>query len=188
VKDVKFSAASATFGALLIAFSLPAVAAGQGQPVAAQFSASVKPIVDCVRATACRNMTATTINWFDMVGLPVQRFAVDGWTYAVWFQSGRPGEERLTFYLTPPGEPRPTESLSVDLNGHLVKAELGPQPGERVPSRESYDVWVVKHKVFSEAAWHPSGRTVGEEFRQFWQKLADQALAAAGRAIGVLLR
>jgi len=175
----------ALFAAVLVAITAPAVAARQRPPAIGLARSALKQLVDGARAGACKNMSRATINWFDVIGIPVLTFSDNGWSFAMQLEpAGRSGAERLTFVVTRPDERRPTERLSVDVNGRLVRGELGPQPGERVPSRESYETWSRNHKVFAEAAWHPSGQLVGDEFRPFWQALADRALAAAARVIG----
>jgi len=144
-----------------------------------------KDIAACVQASNCKNMTSGTINWFDVIGIPALTFTEGEWTYALSFDPGgrmnRPA--RVYIRLKPQDSRGFTHSLALDLNGQLASAELGPQPGEMVPSRTSYEEWKATHKAFATAVFHPSGAASGEEYKPFWQPLADQALAAIKRQI-----
>ena len=139
---------------------------------------SFKDILTCVQANKCKNMTKSSLNWYDLVGIPVMTFKSEGWTYG--FRSDPSNElPGLRIYLTEPGSRRPSHSLTLDVTGRLFQAELGPQPGDSGPTRMSPEeraAWPRKHKVIDS----PS---LGNEFRPYWQKLADQALDAVRREI-----
>ena len=162
---------------------LISVSVGQDKP-AVPFG----DIVSCVRAGACKNMTAGTINWFDVVRIPVLTFKDDGWTYALRYDPERPTglPATLAIFLTPPNETQPTQSVTLDLKGELVRGSLGPQPGERVPAdtrNGGLQASLLLHKNFAAAGWYPSGEVIGAEFKPMWQKSADQGLAAIARVL-----
>ena len=159
-------------------------------PVLAQDTPAVPfdQIVACVRVTNCKNMKVSSLNWYDQVGIPVMTFNDGGWTYALRSAAPRASgpPESLGIWLTPPGESRPSRLLTLDMTGQLVGGELGPLPGDAAPQRmtsEEFAAWRQLHKVFQSPARTPRGEAYGNEFKPFWQELADQALAAVVRAI-----
>ena len=59
-----------------IAFAVAAafaLALAQDKP-----AASFDAILACVKARSCKNMTASTVNWFDVVTIPVVTFSDEG--------------------------------------------------------------------------------------------------------------
>jgi hypothetical protein len=153
----------------------------QDKPAAA--AASFEKAFACVRAGACKNMTAARIHWFDVINIVVLTFSDDGWTYGLLVAPQRDKPERLTVFLTPPGEGRPTQQLGLIANGQLVTASLGPLMFEGLFDGRDHAAWLLSHQVYAAAGWHPSGQLVGEQFKPFWQKQADQAIAAIARVM-----
>ena len=101
-------------GLLLIA----AITLGQDKPAVP--AVPFQQLFACVRAGACKNMTSARIHWFDVINIDVLTFTDGGWTYGLNVAAARDRPERLTVYLTPPGERRPTQQLGLDINGQLV--------------------------------------------------------------------
>jgi hypothetical protein len=138
-----------------------------------------RDILACAQAANCTNMTKSGITWYDQVGLAVITFEEDGRKYAL-----KSTGTRLSVWLTVPGDRAPSRLVSLDSNGALRSGELGPQTADSGPRRRTPDemaAWRQTHKVFNSGVDRPGAGVLGEEFRPFWQALADQALAAIRR-------
>ena len=123
----------------------------------------------------------STTSWADMGGIPVLVFKDDQDSLAL---SSRDGE--LTIFVIKAGERRPSRMISVAAKGHVVSAQLGPQPGENFPMRmtpEQTTEWRKLRKSYRSAEKASQLGTWGEEFKAGWQLEADQALAAIARVM-----
>ena len=130
----------------------------------------------------CKNMRSSGLNWYDQVNIPVVEFSEDGFRYGL---RNNPKQEGLSIWITMKGESRPSRLLMVGADGKAISAELFfVPPGGGWPRRltpEERDQWYKDAKVLSP----PMGTrgAVGEEYRTFWQELADQALGAIKRTV-----
>ena len=144
----------------------------------------VSAIIACAGAMNCKNMKSSSLNWFDQVGIPVLAFNDASGGYAI--RTSRDGG--LSIWITEAGQGRPSQLVTLRENGEVWSGELGPQPGERGPSRmtpEEFAKWQQVHKVFtSRDRRPPDWKGYTEEFLPFWQEQAAKALAAIRRTIG----
>ena len=160
---------------------LPPSAAGQEK------SASPVPfaqILACVTASNCKNMTRGRVQWADMGGSGLV-FEDGGWKYGLALSGAKDKPRNLTILLTPPGEKSPAQHLTLDATGQLLSGELRFEPGTKPAySAEERDARRKARKAFSAVDWgYPGGEPHGDEFKPFWQKQADQALAAIRRTV-----
>jgi hypothetical protein len=122
-------------------------------------------------------MKPDKLTWFDGIATPVSAFTADGYTYALASSGGQ-----LRVWITQPGESQPSRLVRLFAGGRVIRAELGPIPGEGGPRRLSADeseAWQRAHKVYAAAPWYVPAR--GEELRAYWQEQADRAWAAIQR-------
>ena len=186
MRDAQSEMSTVRCTTVLLMALCPLTLAAQDKP--APPSVPFDQILSCMRAASCKNMTGARIHWFDVVNIDIQAFTDAGWTYSLRYTPGnsRGALERLSVFIARPGETSPTHQLILGSTGQLMVGELGPLPGEAPPPISKTappDAWQAAHKVFNATRPDPTGKAVGEEFRSFWQKLADQALDAIRRQI-----
>ena len=106
-------------------------------------------ILECVKAANCKNMKKSAVSWSDVAGIPVIAFTDDrtGYALRVW------PEGDLSIWMTPPGENRPTQRLTLGAEGTVLRGELGWMPGDPPMvgtwSPEETAQYLVRHKTFS---------------------------------------
>jgi hypothetical protein len=175
--NVNLTRAGSTIAVLdAIAGRPPRPRSDQNEPVV-----SLEEIVACVAAGTCRNMQPGTLTWFDTVGNRVSAFTADGFGYGLAVSGNL-----LRIWITQPGEGRPSRLLTVAAGGRVLRAEMGPIPGEGGPRRmsaEERDSWRRAHKVYAAADAPGSGWVGGNEFYPVWQEQAARAWNAIQRQL-----
>ena len=170
-------------GLLLIA----AITLGQDKPAvpAVPFS----QILACVQATNCKNMKSARMSvWSDVGPGMGMVFDDNGWKYELSLSGPVALPRDLSIMTTAPGETRPGQLITFDSNGKLVSASLARLPGEPAASGSANrpepieESWKRRKSFVAEPRWTRGG-TLGEEFKPFWQQLADQAMAAIQRQL-----
>lgn len=155
------------------------IARHQGAPAAPQRSLS--EIVACAAAGTCRDMKPGMLGWFDTVGHRVSQFSRDGFTYSL-----AAAGNLLRVWIALPGEDRPSRFIIVGDGGRVLRAEMGPIPGEGGPRRMSADeleAWRRSHKVFVGADPPEADQERGLDFFPFWQEQAARAWGAIQRQL-----
>lgn len=160
---------------------LDAIVGGPQRPRSAQNEPVVpfEEVVACAAAGTCRNLKPGVLGWFDSVGNRVNQFSRDGFTYSV-----AAAGSLLRVWIALPGEARATRLLTLGAGGRLLRAEMGPIPGEGGPRRMSADElesWRRAHKVYVAADAPGSGWVGGDEFFPFWQEQSARAWNAIQR-------
>lgn len=144
-------------------------------------------IVECVAAANCKNMTPAKMSqWSDAVGFTGLVFDDSGWKYELFLTGPRNKARDVSIMLSAPGEQSASQLLTLDSTGELVSAELRAEPSgafrTQMTAEQLADRQQARRAFVSASRWPRSG-TLGEEFKPFWQKQVDQALAAIRRQV-----
>ena len=127
-------------------------------------------------------MQRSSVNWYDQVGIPVVEFTDEGYRY--WLRNN-PRDNGLSIWIAMKGESRASRLFTVGGDGKVIRGELFVVPaGGGWPRRltpEEQAKWYADAKILAPASQIRAA--AGEEFRTFWQELADQAIAAIRRTV-----
>jgi len=171
----------------LLALALASLAYAQNKPPAS--AVLFKDIVACLEAANCRNMTVARMSVWNDVGPGMGMvFSDGGWKYELAVSRRIGGHlPDLEIMTWAPGETGPGQLIIVNSDGKVVSASLARLPSEpavnlsRAPGALEAE-WKRRKAFVAEPRWSQGG-TLGDEFRGFWQKQADQALAVIRRQL-----